>query len=296
MIGEGQDLARHLLPGLMPLAGDEQDIAAPQQRQAVADRLRAIADLDGRGRCRQDGRPDLAGCFAARIVVGDDRDIRKTLNDGPHLRTFAAIAVAARTEGDDQSAVREGPQCRQRHLESGGGMRIVHEDRRSIGPARHQFEPPRGTLEIGHRVKSVVERDVAAGRRQGRGDPGVGHLEGAEQRHLDPARSLSRIDRDDLVEAVAGDVQDAQRLALAADRPKVEPRDARGRDEGGMKGIVDVDHRHRSRIEDRIEETGLGRQIGLHRAVIVEMVAREIGEGGRPNGETVEPALIEPVG
>src|SRR5262249_62181417 len=43
------------------------------------------------------------------------------------------------------------------------------------------------------------------------------------------------------------------------------------------------------------EQAKLGREVGVDRSVVVEMVAAEIGEGGGAQGNAIEPALIEAV-
>jgi hypothetical protein len=59
------------------------------------------------------------------------------------------------------------------------------------------------------------------------------------------------------------------------------------------KGIVDVDD---ARGEARpIEQLRLGRRVGFHRAVVVQMIAREIGESGRVETHAADARLIERV-
>ena len=57
--------------------------------------------------------------------------------------------------------------------------------------------------------------------------------------------------------------------------------------------IVDVDHRG---VEPGpCEQALLGRAVGLHRAVVVEMIAREIGEHREIERDRVDAALVERV-
>ena len=59
--------------------------------------------------------------------------------------------------------------------------------------------------------------------------------------------------------------------------------------------IVDVDHRRAARQHQIGEQAQLGGEIGLHGRMIIEMVARQIGEGAGGDAHAVEPVLVEPV-
>ena len=58
---------------------------------------------------------------------------------------------------------------------------------------------------------------------------------------------------------------------------------------------VGVDHRARAGAAAVREQPQLGVEIVLERRVIVEMIARQIGEGGGGQAHAVEPLLVEPV-
>ena len=70
------------------------------------------------------------------------------------------------------------------------------------------------------------------------------------------------------------------------------PRRAR---EPGPGGVVRVDHRETG-IGEIPDEPGFGREVSLERLVIVEVVAREVGENGGLKHEAIDAALIETVG
>jgi hypothetical protein len=61
-------------------------------------------------------------------------------------------------------------------------------------------------------------------------------------------------------------------------------------------GIVEIDHRHAVLGQKLGEEPQLGVEIGLHRAVVVEVILREIGEGRRAGADRLHPPLVQPVG
>ena len=57
-------------------------------------------------------------------------------------------------------------------------------------------------------------------------------------------------------------------------------------------GVVEIDHRMRQRRP--VEQHRLRRFVALHRAVIVEMVARQVGEQRDVDLHAVQPSLLEP--
>ncbi len=60
-------------------------------------------------------------------------------------------------------------------------------------------------------------------------------------------------------------------------------------------GNIDVEDRDPAFGHDLGEEAQLGREIGIRRAMIIEMVVTDVGEGRRRNAHAVEPVLVEPV-
>ena len=71
---------------------------------------------------------------------------------------------------------------------------------------------------------------------------------------------------------------------------------AAGGSEIGIFRRVGVQDRDPARRHDLGEQAPLGREIGLRRRVIVQMIAREIGEGGGRDPDAIEAELVEPVG
>ena len=59
--------------------------------------------------------------------------------------------------------------------------------------------------------------------------------------------------------------------------------------------IVNADHGAAARHNKVIEQPQLGGEIGFDGWVIVEMIARQIGEGASSDTDTVKPMLIESV-
>ena len=74
------------------------------------------------------------------------------------------------------------------------------------------------------------------------------------------------------------------------------PARARGGGEFFSARIVRIDHRDaRRRIHRSIEEQALGGEIVFHRLVVIEMVAREVGEDGNVKRNSDHAALVEGV-
>src|SRR4029078_6689383 len=85
--GRADGLAR-----LVALAGHQQNIASAQSCDRVADGRSPVGDLDGAGRTGQDFAANGGGALAARIVVGDDGDVRLGGRQGPPLGPLAPVA------------------------------------------------------------------------------------------------------------------------------------------------------------------------------------------------------------
>src|SRR4029077_8771032 len=71
VIAERHNSVADNLAGFMALAGNQQNIAAPQFGDGRADGFAPVADFSGAARCRQDRGADGGGVLAARIVVGN---------------------------------------------------------------------------------------------------------------------------------------------------------------------------------------------------------------------------------
>src|SRR5436190_6214165 len=108
VIREGQDARADDLPGLVALAGDQQQVAVAEQARAGADGLGAVADLPRAGSTRQDLGTDGLGPLAAGVVVGDDDVIGEACREAPHDRPLALVAVAATAEHAHEPAGGEG--------------------------------------------------------------------------------------------------------------------------------------------------------------------------------------------
>src|SRR5690242_3060111 len=91
----------------MPLAGDEDDVAAARFAERGSDRRRPVGLTPDRG-ARRDARHDMVddplGPLAARVVGGDGEDVAQARRDGAHAGAFRPVAVAAAAEDGDDAA------------------------------------------------------------------------------------------------------------------------------------------------------------------------------------------------
>ena len=166
----------------MALAGDDQQIAAaPSSATARRIAARAVADLERIRGGGQDLAADGRRILAARIVVGDDDAIGEPRGDLAHLRTLAAVAIAAAAEDDDQPAAGMGTQRGQHRLQRAGLVGIVDIDRRAIGMLGHALDAAMDAGEARHHGERPVRR-LAAGDGEAEGGQEIVGLEGAGDR------------------------------------------------------------------------------------------------------------------
>ena len=102
-------------------------------------------------------------------------------------------------------------------------------------------------------------------------------------------------DGDDLREAVDGAADQLDVVALLADRHDLEAAFLGGLDHLPGIAIVDIDHRRAVRRDQLLEQAQLGGEIGFDGLMIIEMIARQIGEGAGGDAHAVEPMLVEAV-
>ena len=240
----------------------------------------------------KNGGADRGRLLAARIVVGDDDAVGILSRDAAHDRAFARVAVAAGAEHHDQFAFGIGPQRLQRLRQRVRLVRVVDEDRRAVVvPA--SSSRPLAPCSFSSAANTRAAR--AGGNGEAGGDRGILHLEAADQRQLDLISLAAMRDADDLREAVDRAAEQFDVVALLADRHDLEAALFRRLDHLPGIAIVDADHRGAAGRDQVGEQPQLGGEIGLDGRMIIEMIARQIGEGAGGDAHAVEPVLVEPV-
>ncbi len=132
---------------------------------------------------------------------------------------------------------------------------------------------------------------------QARPRPGVGDLEVAGQRqpHADARARRARRRCASRSRRASASIEPDRARRAAPTVNSAQAARARRLDHARRDVAVGVDHRRRAARQQLAEQPQLGGEIGLHRRVIVQVVARQIGEGAGGEPHAVEPLLVEPV-
>ena len=155
---------------------------------------------------------------------------------------------------------------------------------------RHTFEPGKGRDDASRASLTLRSKHEPGGEKR------ILNLKGADQRQLRLNQASESLDLQDLIEAGGAGFDKAQRRSCRASGQKLQSAQPHRRKKHIGIRPVGVDDGRRVVAEERLEEAKLSRSISLCRAVIVEMVAAEIGEAGGDQAHAVEPALIDAVG
>ena len=91
-------------------------------------------------------------------------------------------------------------------------------------------------------------------------------------------------------------VDERDRRRTGTHRDELQPAALRMIDDLGRARIAGPHHRSPARVDDLIEQSHLGGEIGIHVGMIIEMVAAEIGEGGGRHRKPFGAILVKPVG
>ncbi len=146
--------------------------------------------------------------------------------------------------------------------------------------------------------RSAQDRDgrLPRGDAQAGRDQGVGGLEGAGERQAHLDGDAAEADRQALAlgRGLAGD--QAQALARFAHRQHRLAVHHRPGGEGGEIGRVGVQHGGRAPRQQGFEKPQLGRPVGVHAGMVVEVVLAEVGEAGGGEMKAVQPPLVEAMG
>ena len=288
---ERQRDAGDRLPVLVPLAGHRQHVAGAQHLEPGGDRAGAVADLDGVGAGGQDGGADRRRVFAAGVVVGDDRarrpdagprrpsagacrgrGRRRRRTPGPTSRPYAAAGPAA--------GAPTRPACaRSRH-------RRRRRSPRPRAPCARARRKARAACASGSATPHAAARPAATSALSAWNRPGSGRSITRPPSKVStwpPGRGTARSRR---ITSPYSPTRCSTQATRPGDAGKRFQRDRieRGAGDRGGAGRQQV-----------VEQPQLGQPIGLERAVVVEVVARQVGEAGRREPHAVQPELVEPV-
>jgi len=291
---EGQHPVADDLALFVALAREQDDVVGAGFGNRGGDGFAAAADLGCFRGARHHLAADGGGVFGAGVVVGDDDMIGEAGRDGAHQRPLAAIAVAARAEHDDQATRRVGPQGLDRGLQPIGCMGIIDIDRGPHPADCGAFEAP------AHRLNPCQKRENVghfAARRvhQTRRGERICGLISADQGQFDGVDLALGLDLERLAELGRGAFDQPEGLALLPKRDQAQPALVRDLGDAGRGGIVHPYHGGTVGRDNFAEQAQFGLEIGLHRAVIIEMVAAQIGESARLDRQAFGAELGEAV-
>ncbi len=267
----------------MPFAGDQHHVGRRGVQNGLQDGLIALASHLQSAPLRwrealQNLVDDGLRIFHARVVAGQHDVVGALRGGGRHQGALARVAVATAAKHAPQSPAalgRQGPKSSQRFFQGVGCVRVIHHCQRLIALA-DPFHAARHALQrrasLKRRLKWDAQSAHAAYHRQQIRDielPGQSGVQWQALRAFGNREVQAR-------RAVLHGTGAQTRLAQRRVGPKIN---AAASQIGGQflaLGVVDVDHRcHQA---GPAEQLGLGLPIGLHAAVIVQMILGEIGE------------------
>ena len=108
---------------------------------------------------------DRLRLLGARVVGGDDREVRQPRRDLAHHRPLAAVAVAARAEHDDQPPGRQLARRQQHLLQRVRLVRVVDEHARTAAPRRPAGSAPAAVTASASDAASAVRPGAERPRR-----------------------------------------------------------------------------------------------------------------------------------
>ena len=276
----------------MALAGDHEDILGLEGGDRRLDGVPPVADIPRLGHLRQNLGADRRRLLAARIVVGDDAAIGQPPGKRAHDRALAAVPVAAATEDQVEATLGVGPNFREHGLERVGRMGVIHENARALVGGRRQLQPAGNAAQGGERLQRRVQ--LSAGRdHQAQGGQGVDRLEHADQRQVHRIGLIEEIEEEPLP-IRQGFPAGETKVALGdAERETLVTAFLASLAQRLVLDRIGVQHGGTAVGQKFGEEAHLGGEIALHVAVIVEVVARQVGEGRRLDPDPVQAELVE---
>ena len=233
-----------------------------------------------------------AGSSLAGIVVGDDDGIRTGERRRAHERALATIPVATGAEDDDQTPSGMRAERRQQPCDCVGRMGVVDIGRGAVGQGRREFHAAAHADEA---RQPVEDRRFAEHQGDAGGKQSIVRLEAARQRQVHVEASAAGRQGQNLAVGPGRRTMEGDDRAALANSAEVQVRLRRyGRHRLPCLGF----QRHRSdggraTRQQVAEQPQLGGPIGGHAAVVVEVVAGQVGEGAGAEPQPIEPELVE---
>ncbi|CAM5196482.1 hypothetical protein CDEN61S_04220 [Castellaniella denitrificans] len=300
---EGAAHMMDFLVGLVALAGQQHHVPLVRAPDAFQDGVGPVRpDVRADRHARHDLFDDGLGRFGARIVGGDHDGVGQPGRHAAHQGPLAGIPVAAAAEHAAQAAAAvpgQRTQGRQHPFQGIRRMRIIHHDQR-LGPrrtgaaqrrdhlqaARHRMQHGQGA---GDAAQAPAQLAQHAGHQQQ-----VGDVVFPDQVGQDLGAAVGRDQVEDQAVGAMLDVLGPEgRRALA---PQAVARPVAGRrcafQQFPSRRVVGVDDRA---AQARPGEQGeLRLLVAFFRAVVVQVVAGQVGEARDLDADAVQAALLDP--
>ena len=298
----------------MSFAGEDDRVRRPGVADRAADRLAAIdeyritpaiAGVERFGLDTFEGaQPLFEVCedrdrvFRARVVARCDREVRVGRDRLGHQGPLRAVAISAAAEDRDETSFAERAHCVKQLLDRVRGMRVV--DQHGGFVVAEAFDALHPTRDLRARCDAGGDRVdfESGGATDAHGDQQVFEVEVAEQRERDVEATVRILEgRACAFETRRGIDQPEIRCGVrtASDAQKIGPRVAGDAEHLLAGGIVDVHDRDRAGRQMIAEEPSLRGQVGVHAAVEIEVILREVREGCDLERAALDPAELEAV-
>ena len=252
-----------------------------------------LARLLGFGHAGEDVLDDGGGVFGAGVVGGDDADVGEARGGLSHERAFPAVAVPAGAEDDEEAAFGDFAQRIEHVFDGIGRMRVVDEVGRGRGFDAHHLQAAADGFGGGEGVERHAGRD-AVQQGGGKGTERVVDVVATQQAEAHLRGAAGIVETEFAAEAGEALVREAhigigrgaigKRGGAAIGLDRVE--------KAAAVGAVEVDGGGEARGD---EELALGLEVCLHRAVVVEVVLREVREGDGREARALDATLRDGV-
>jgi hypothetical protein len=284
---EGANQIADDLVGLVALSSDEHGVSRLRLGYGVRDRLGAIEDGDERGPFGRDSSldrgGDQGGLFAPRVVVRHHERVGAPGCGRAHQRTLVGIPIATAAENTMQPPRRQRAERGEDASERVGRVGVVDHDEHLVSGLAAALQASGHGRRRAQRREPRVERH-AAGEADPQRDEQVLQVVSADQGGAQLAQLASQVHRRGEPRGVDANVA-RRELGGEPGRRHAQDLALRALAERSAERSVHTDHRVTRRELD--EEPRLGGAIGLHRAVEIEVVLGQVGEGRDLEGQRV---------
>ena len=278
----------------MAFSGDNEDVVALKDANAAFDGLGTVSNLDSTFALFLDRGTNGGRIFAARIVISNDGNIGKVLGNLSHQRTFPDVTVSTGTEYTNKATfamranrVDHGFQCIRR-------MGVIDEYRRTETGLANQFKATAHTFKLFKRKYCLIKVRTRC-HHDGKGGQGIHHLEAAHQRQVNVVFALVCGKANLGAGAIRCCLDQFDIIGVLAIGQNIHA--ALGTKFFQQGELFNIGIQNSGAVCDQKvgEQAGFGGKVFFERAVIIQMVARQVGKGGNGDLHAIKAILIKPV-